>query len=96
MESPQTSANSREAILDQLKVQLAKLLKLETTAHLNADTRLVEDLGVDSLGMVDLVITVEETFGVKIKSSTDLSQVKTIGHMADLLAQYFAGERAKA
>lgn len=95
MQTPQTTTPaSREAILDQLKAQLAKLLKLETTAKLSEDTRLVDDLGIDSLGMVDLVITVEEAFGVKIKSSTDLSQVRTIGHMADLLVQYYAGERA--
>jgi acyl carrier protein len=75
----------RAGILSRVKQQLARLLNLESTDSINDSTVLAEDLGVDSLGMVDLVIVMEESFQVKMASDTDLTSVRTVGDMTDLL-----------
>ena len=75
----------RAGILARIKHQLARLLNLESEDSMDEGTELAKDLGVDSLGMVDLVIVIEEAFQVKMASDTDLTKVRTIGDMADLL-----------
>lgn len=83
--SPPLSALDRAGILERIKQQLVRLLNLESGDAMDESTELAADLGVDSLGMVDLVIVIEETFQVKMRSDTDLTSVRTIGDMADLL-----------
>ena len=80
----------RAAILERVQAQLARLLNLESTEAITEETLLGEDLGIDSLGMVDLVIVIEEAFQVKMDSNTDLSTVRTVGDMVDLLVGFQA------
>ena len=42
------------------------------------DSRLVEDLGADSLDVVELIMTFEEEFGVSLPDE-DVSKLKTVG-----------------
>ena len=42
------------------------------------ETRIVEDLGADSLDMVEMLMTLEEEFGVTI-SDEKANELKTIG-----------------
>ncbi len=83
--SPPLAELDRAGILSRVKQQLARLLNLESTDSISDSTVLAEDLGVDSLGMVDLVIVMEESFQVKMASDTDLTSVRTVGDMTDLL-----------
>jgi acyl carrier protein len=83
--SPPLAELDRAAILARVKEQLVRLLNLESTDSMDESTELAKDLGVDSLGMVDLVIVMEESFQVKMASDTDLTSVRTIGDMTDLL-----------
>lgn len=43
-----------------------------------------EDLGLDSLDMVELSVKVEDAYGVEIEEQ-DLSEVKTVGDAASLV-----------
>ncbi len=45
---------------------------------------LMEDLGADSLDIVDLVMAFEDEFGVKI-SDQDLSKIKTVKDVVEAL-----------
>ncbi|NPA68991.1 MAG: acyl carrier protein [Chlorobi bacterium] len=45
---------------------------------------LTKDLGIDSLDVVDIIVIVEETFGVKIKGE-ELKTVKTLGEFYDFI-----------
>ncbi|MBO4371028.1 MAG: acyl carrier protein [Paludibacteraceae bacterium] len=45
---------------------------------------LKDDLGFDSLDMVDVVVLVEEIVGVRLKQS-DFIGVRTLGQMLDLI-----------
>lgn len=83
--SPPLAELDRAGILIRVKQQLVRLLNLESADSMDESTVLAEDLGVDSLGMVDLVIVMEESFQVKMASDTDLTSVRTIGDMTDLL-----------
>ena len=49
------------------------------------ETRLVEDLGVDSFGAVELMFELEEAFGLKIPDS-DIGQVRTVNDIVVYLA----------
>ncbi len=42
------------------------------------ESRLVEDLGADSLDVVELIMTFEEEFGVSLPDE-DVSKLKTVG-----------------
>ena len=45
-----------------------------------------DDLGADSLDLVDLVMAVEEEFDVKI-ADEDLEGIKTVGDIVDYIAE---------
>lgn len=57
-----------EIIAEQLGVDLSEV---------QPEKSLTEDLGADSLDIVDLVMAFEDEFGVKI-SDQDLSKIKTV------------------
>lgn len=48
------------------------------------DKSLTEDLGADSLDIVDLVMAFEDEFGVKI-SDQDLSKIKTVKDVVEAI-----------
>ena len=77
----------REEIVTKLRGEIAELLCLESSEGIDENTRLVEDLDIDSLGMVDLVMQIEDSFEVSLPTNSDLSQIKTIGDVVDMLTQ---------
>lgn len=81
------SSVARNEIVTKLKREIAELLCLESSDGIDENTRLVEDLNIDSLGMVDLVMQVEDSFDVSLPTNSDLSQIKTIGDVVDMLTQ---------
>ncbi len=82
--NPDTIPN-RRTIVDRLVTRLAELLRLESTATVSEESRLREDLGVDSLGLVDLVTLVEEDFSIRFATNTDLSEIHSVGDVAALV-----------
>lgn len=61
-------------------------LKKET---IYLDTRLKEDLGLDSFDAVELVIQFENTFKIKI-SDEAMQQFKNIRNIVDYIQQYIS------
>lgn len=55
-------------------------------ATISADTNLIEDLGVDSLDVVEMFMEVQDEFGVEIPDE-DVDSIKTIGDMAEYIAK---------
>lgn len=55
-------------------------------ATISADTNLIEDLGVDSLDIVEMFMEVQDEFGVEIPDE-DVDSIKTIGDMAEYIAK---------
>ena len=81
-----TAAWSRSDILNRVQGLLQQILALESRHSIRPEARLREDLNVDSVGMVDVVIGVEETFGVKLGSDINLlERIVTVGDAVDLI-----------
>jgi acyl carrier protein len=80
------TALSREEILRQLQETLKPILNLESAATLRPEARFREDLQGDSLAMVDIVIAVEEVFGIKLRSDLNFfDEIRTIGDAVELI-----------
>jgi acyl carrier protein len=76
-----------DQIISRLASRLAELLCLESSDSIQPSSELRKDLGVDSLGLVDLVTLVEEDFSVRFASNTDLSKIVTVHDFAGLVAE---------
>ena len=49
------------------------------------DSEIIDDLGADSLDIVDLVMTLEEEFDIGEMSEEDLATIKTVGDLVGYL-----------
>ncbi len=65
----------KEIIVDQLDVDEDKV---------TMEASIVDDLGADSLDIVDMVMTLEEEFDVKI-SDDEVENVKTVGDIVKII-----------
>ncbi len=70
--------------LDKVKSLIASQLGISAD-KINEDSRLVEDLGADSLDTVEMLMTLEEEFGIQIpdEEAMKLTTVKSIVEMID-------------
>ncbi|MEJ5338166.1 MAG: acyl carrier protein [Aquificaceae bacterium] len=71
----------KEIIADQLGVEVSKL---------NPGAKFVEDLGADSLDVVELVMAFEEEFGIEIPDE-DAEKIRTVGDVMDYLKERVKG-----
>ncbi|ANQ53417.1 acyl carrier protein [Thermosipho affectus] len=67
----------KEIIAEQLGVDVNEVTE---------EKSLTDDLGADSLDMVDLVMAFEDEFGIKVEDS-DLSKINTVKDIVDLISQ---------
>jgi len=70
-------------VFDKMKDVLAEQFDVESD-KITRETDLMNDLGADSLDLVELIMTLEEEYGV---SATDESiyEHKTVGEIADYI-----------
>ena len=81
-------------VLGVLQFYLAKKPK-ESLDALPGSTRLIEDLGCDSLTMMDTVFMVESLFDIKIDDS-ELARIATLDDLRDHLRQLVKGSATPA
>jgi acyl carrier protein len=75
-------AFSREDTLQKVVKIIADKLSMPQENTKEAAT--FKDLGADSLDIVEIIMSFEETFGVEIKDE-DAEKIKTVGHAVDLI-----------
>ena len=63
-------------------------------AKINPESRLIEDLQVDSFGAVELMFELEEAFGLSIPDS-DIQRVRSVKDIVDYLAEWLAKQAAE-
>ncbi len=63
---------------------IAKRLKIDPSL-VKPDSRFVEDLGADSLAVMDIVIKLEERFGLDEIPDEELEKMKTVKHAVDYI-----------
>ena len=74
-----------EEIFDKLKELVVDQLGVEED-EVTMEATMQDDLGADSLDLVDLVMSVEEEFGVKV-ADEDLENIKTVGDIVNYIEE---------
>ncbi len=77
-------AASREEIYERVKDVLVEQLGVDE-AEINEAASFQEDLDADSLDLVELIMELEDQFGVKI-SDEDAQGIQTVGQAVDYIA----------
>jgi acyl carrier protein len=70
---------------DRVKEIVAKELEVDVK-QLTPEAKFIEDLGADSLDIVELVMALEEEFGLEIPDE-DADKLKTVGDAMNYLKQ---------
>ena len=71
-------------IIERANAALAKEFELDVAA-MQAEARFREDLGLDSLDAVDMVIVLEQEFGVKIGKDPAIVAIRTVGDLHEFI-----------
>ena len=72
-------------MLEEMRKMIAEQLNCEES-EITADTSFKDDLGADSLDLFELVMSLEDTYGVEIPSE-ELEQLTTVESVVDYLKQ---------
>ncbi len=72
-----------EKLFNDVKKVLAKQLR-RPEEKITAESRIMEDLGADSLNILMLLMTIEEDFGIKVPDE-ELAVFKTVGDVVSYL-----------
>ncbi|MER8071079.1 acyl carrier protein [Streptomyces sp. NPDC094034] len=87
-----TGVTSAGAILERLTATLEEKLGL-LPEEISPEAKFKEDLGLDSLDMVELLTIVEDETGAPVEDETALAMT-TIGDVVDYLSAFGTGEGA--
>ncbi|MGH3937707.1 MAG: acyl carrier protein [Pseudonocardiaceae bacterium] len=77
--------SSSEEVITVLEEIYAALKKVKR--EIRGTDRIREDLGIDSLGAIDLLVALEERFDVRLVDNTKVAGVRTAGELVDLIAE---------
>lgn len=72
-----------EKLFNEVKTVLAKQLR-KSEDIIKPESRIIEDLGADSLNILMLLMTIEEDFGIKVPDE-ELADFKTVGDVVSFL-----------
>ena len=70
-------------VFEQVKESLAEILSKDMDM-IDMDTKLVDDLGVDSIDSVELIMAVEEVYDITIPEE-DAMAMKTVGDVVEYI-----------
>ena len=70
-------------VLEKVKAILAEQFDVEED-KITADTDLQEDLGADSLDVVDLLMSIEDEFEVEVPDA-EIENIKTVGALVSYI-----------
>ena len=70
-------------MFEKVKSVLAQQFELDPES-ITMDTNLIDDLGADSLDVVELIMSLEDEFGIA-SSDNDSAQLYTVGRIVDYL-----------
>lgn len=74
---------TREQVLEKVRAHLALELEVEGSS-IDENTRFKEDLEADSLDLVELVMELEDNYGIRI-TDEQAERIKTVGQAVDFV-----------
>ena len=72
-------------MLEKVQEMLAEALNISVD-KVAADAKIVEDLGADSLDLVEVIMAIEDEFDVQIKDE-DLESLKSVGDLINYITK---------
>ena len=72
-------------MIEKVKELVAEQLGISKDA-VTAESNIIEDLGADSLDVIEMLMTLEEEFGISIPDDK-INQIKTVGQIIELIEQ---------
>ena len=79
-------APTREEVLGRIRSHLTDELGIDA-ARIREESRFKEDLEADSLDLVELVMELEDSYGVRIPDE-EAVKIKTVGQAAEFVAAH--------
>ena len=76
---------SSEEIFEKIKNIIVEQLQVSETA-ITEDASFIDDLGADSLDLVELIMALEEEFGIEIQDA-DAEKVVTVGDVVNYIKE---------
>ncbi len=73
-------------MFEKVRAMLAKQLNLPAD-KIEADSDIIKDLGADSLDVVELLISLEDDYGISIPEE-DIVNVKTVQDIVDMIEKF--------
>ena len=73
-------------VLEQIIKMVAEQFMVDEN-EVSADTSFVDDLGADSLDVVELTMALEETFSLPDTPEEELTNIHTVGDLADYVSR---------
>ena len=77
---------TREEVFERVRDHLAAELVVDA-GSIHETTRFKEDLNADSLHLVELVVELEDTYGIRIPDD-EAAKLDTVGKVADFVAAH--------
>ena len=73
-------------VLEQIIKMVAEQFMIDEN-EITADTSFLDDLGADSLDVVELTMAMEETFSLPDTPEDELTNIQTVGDLADYVSR---------
>ena len=77
---------TRAEVMERIRAHLAEELEIDPT-RIEDGTRFKEDLEADSLDLVELVVELEDSYGIRIPDE-EAAKILTVGQAADFVVAH--------